>query len=129
MSGSAINGWSVGSSDVAFFSNDNLVNGKPQFALPYSYPSNIAQPGSYFFDLASDINFKDPIVEEWNLTLERDLGKGIGVRASYDGNHSYNIPTLINYNQVHPNTLGARRSQHPGSGPIPAAPVLPDCQQ
>ena len=45
-------------------------------------------------------------MEEWNLTLERDLGKGIGVRASYDGNHSYNVPTLINYNQVHPNTLG-----------------------
>jgi Carboxypeptidase regulatory-like domain len=106
MSGSAINGWSVGSSDVAFFSNDNLVNGKPQYSLPYSYPSNIAQPGSYFFDLASEINFKDPIVEEWNLTLERDLGQGIGVRASYSGNHSYNVPTLINYNQVHPNTLG-----------------------
>jgi hypothetical protein len=106
MSGSAINGWSVGSSDVAFFSNDNLVNGKPQYSLPYSYPSNIAQPGSYFFDLGSKINFKDPIVEEWNLTLERDLGQGIGVRASYAGNHSYNVPTLINYNQVHPNTLG-----------------------
>jgi carboxypeptidase family protein len=106
MSGSAINGWSVGSSDVAFFSNDNLVNGKPQYSLPYSYPSNIAQPGSYFFDLASKINFKDPIVEEWNLTLERDLGLGIGVRASYSGNHSYNVPTLINYNQVHTNALG-----------------------
>jgi hypothetical protein len=106
MSGSAINGWSVGSSDVAFFSNDNLVNGKPQYSLPYSYPSDIAQPGSYFFDLGSKINFKDPIVEEWNLTLERDLGEGIGVRASYAGNHSYNVPTLINYNQVHPNTLG-----------------------
>ena len=38
--------------------------------------------------------------------MERDLGKGIGVRASYDGNHSYNVPTLINNNQVQPNTLG-----------------------
>jgi hypothetical protein len=106
LTGSAINGWSVGASDVATFTNDNLVNGTPQFKLPYSYPSNISQPGSYYFDLASIINFKDPIVEEWNLTVERDLGKGVGVRASYDGNHSYNVPTLINYNQVHPNTLG-----------------------
>ncbi len=106
LTGSAINGWSVGASDVATFTNDNLVNGKPQYQLPYSYPSNIAQPGSYYFDLASEINFKDPIVEEWNLTLERDLGKGVGLRASYDGNHSYNVPTLINNNQVHPNTLG-----------------------
>ena len=106
LTGSAINGWSVGASDVATFTNDNLVNGKPQFKLPYSYPSNIAQPGSYFFDLASAIDFKDPIVEEWNLTIERDLGKGVGLRLSYDGNHSYNVPTLINYNQIHPNTLG-----------------------
>ena len=106
LSASAINGWSVGASDVSTFTNDNLVNGKPQFQLPYSFPSNIAQPGSYYFDLASDIKFRDPIVEEWNLTLERDLGKGIGVRGSYDGNHSYNVPTLYNNNQVHPNTLG-----------------------
>lgn len=106
LTGSAINGWSVGSSDVSTFTNDNLVNGKPQYKLPYSFPSNIAQPGSYYFDLASVINFKDPIVEEWNVTLERDLGKGVGARLSYDGNHSYNVPTLINYNQVRPNTLG-----------------------
>ena len=105
LTASAINGWSVGSSDVATFTNSNTT-GKPQFQLPYSYPSNIAVPGSYYFDLASVINFKDPIVEEWNLTVERDLGKGVGMRASYDGNHSYNVPTLINYNQVHPNTLG-----------------------
>ncbi len=106
LSASAINGWSVGSSDVATFTNNTTVNGKPQFQLPYSYPSNIAVPGSYYFDLASIIKFKDPIVEEWNLTLERDFGKGVGLRASYDGNHSYNVPTLINQNQVHPNTLG-----------------------
>ena len=106
LSATAINGWSVGASDVATFTNDNLVNGKPQYSLPYSFPKNIAQPGSYYFDLASDIHYKDPIVEEWNLTLERDLGKGIGFRASYDGNHSYNVPTLINDNQVRPNSLG-----------------------
>ncbi len=106
LSATAINGWSVGASDVATFTNDNLVNGKPQYSLPYSFPKNIAQPGSYYFDLASDIHYKDPIVEEWNLTLERDLGKGVGFRASYDGNHSYNVPTLINDNQVRPNSLG-----------------------
>jgi hypothetical protein len=45
-------------------------------------------------------------VEEWNLTLERDLGKGVGVRLSYDGNHSYNLGSFINLNQLHPNTVG-----------------------
>jgi hypothetical protein len=56
--------------------------------------------------LASNLHYKDPIVEEWNFTVERDLGKGVGVRVSYDGNHSYNVPTLANINQVPANTRG-----------------------
>lgn len=106
LSGSAINGWSVESSDVGSFYNSVGGNGLPAFSLPYSYPSNIAQPGSQFFDLATEIKYKDPIVEEWNLTLERNLGKGIGFRASYDGNHGYNLPVVADYDRPAPNTLG-----------------------
>jgi hypothetical protein len=105
LSASAINGWAVGSSSVQFFSN-SINSGQPAFKLPYSFPSNLATPGTQFFDLASEIKYKDPIVEEWNLTLERDLGAGVGVRASYDGNHSYNVPTVVNANQPHVNTIG-----------------------
>jgi hypothetical protein len=106
LSGSAINGWSVESSDVGYFNNAIGSSGLPVFSLPYSYPSNIAQPGSQFFDLATEIKYKDPIVEEWNLTLERDLGKGVGFRASYDGNHGYNLPVVADYDRPAPNTLG-----------------------
>jgi hypothetical protein len=106
LSGSAINGWSVESSDVGTFSNSIGSSGQPVFSLPYSYPYNIAQPGSQFFDLATEIKYKDPIVEEWNLTLERDLGNGIGFRASYDGNHGYNLPVVADYDRPAPNTLG-----------------------
>jgi len=105
LSGTAIDGWSVGSSDVGYFSN-SITNGVPQFTMPYAWPSNIAQPGTQYFDLAANINLKDPIVEEWNLTLEQDLGKGIAFRASYDGNHAYNLPSQINADQVPVNTLG-----------------------
>ena len=45
-------------------------------------------------------------MEQWNLTLERDLGHGVGVRASYDGNHGYNLPMTANYDQPPVNTLG-----------------------
>ena len=55
LSASAINGWSVGASDVGFFSNSIGDNGLPVFSLPYSFPSNIAQPGTQFFDLANEI--------------------------------------------------------------------------
>ena len=105
MSGTAIDGWSVESSDVANFSN-SINNGVLSLQAPYSFPSNIAVQGSQFFDLAAEVHFKDPIVEEWNLTLEQDLGKGVGLRVSYDGNHGYNIPTAVNANQPPVNTFG-----------------------
>jgi hypothetical protein len=118
LSGTAINGWSVGSSDVGYFTN-SITNGTPTFKLPYAWPSNIAQPGTQFFDLASEIHYKDPIVEEWDLTLEQELGKGVGLRVSYDGNHAYNVPTVVNADQVQPNTYGYSSPQTQAAIPFP----------
>ena len=102
----AIDGWSVEASDFASFSNSIGNNGVPGFKAPYSFPSNIALPGTQWYDLATDIHYKDPVVQEWDLTLERDLGKGFGLRLGYDGNHGTNLPTDINLNQIPPNTVG-----------------------
>ena len=111
-------GFAVPSAGEGFFAN-SIVNGKPEFSLPYSFPSNIAQPGTYFFDLATTLHFKNPMVEEWNLTFEQDLGKGIGVRASYTGNHSYNLPTGANINQPRANTAGFDSPQTQAAIPFP----------
>ncbi len=102
----AIDGWSVEASDVAGFSNALGNDGKPIYKAPYSFPSNIALPGTQWYDLATAIHYKDPYVQEWDVTLERDLGKGFGLRASYDGNHGSNLPADINLNQLPPNTQG-----------------------
>ena len=103
---SAIDGWSVEASDFASFSNSIGSNGIPTLQAPYSFPSNIALPGTQWYDLATDIHYKDPYVQEWNITLERDLGNGFAVRAGYAGSHGSNLPTDINLNQLPPNTLG-----------------------
>jgi hypothetical protein len=119
LSGSAIDGWSVGASDVGNFANSISSSGVPAFKWPYSFPTNIAQPGSQFFDLAAEVHFKDPIVEEWDLTLEQELGKGVGLRVSYDGNHGYNIPTAANADQPAVNSAGFNSASAQASIPYP----------
>ena len=119
LSGSAINGWSMGSSALGEFPNVFNASGLPTYQMPYSFPSNIAQPGTEYFTLADSLHYKDPIVEEWNVTLERDLGKGVGLRASYDGNHGYNIPTDVNTNQVPENSAGFAAASTQAAIPFP----------
>jgi hypothetical protein len=106
MGSAAISAWAVQSSDVGFFNNSIGPNGTPTYTLPYAWPSDIAQPGSYSFYQATDIHYKDPYVQEWNLTIERDLGYGVGLRVSYDGNHASNLGMHTNANQPEPNTIG-----------------------
>ena len=106
MTSAAISAWAVTSSDVAFFNNSIGANGVPKFQLPYSWPSNIAVPDSQSFFQVTNLHYKDPYVQEWNLTLERDLGKSFGVRASYDGNHATNLGAGQNLNQPMVNTVG-----------------------
>jgi hypothetical protein len=124
LSATAIAGWGTAASDLSSFSNSIGPNGTPVFSLPYSYPSNIVQPGTQFFDVAAEVKYKDPIVEEWDLTLERDLGHGISLRASYDGNHGYNLPVNTNYNQPAPNTAGFGAASTQATIPFPSFLIL-----
>jgi len=101
----ADDGGTVASADYAFFFN-SIVNGKPQRTFPYPFPSNLAQPGSQGFALGFPPNWVDPKIHEWDLTLEQDLGKGVGLRLSYDGNHSSTLGMVQNIDEVPPNTIG-----------------------
>ncbi|HTS24448.1 MAG TPA: TonB-dependent receptor [Bryobacteraceae bacterium] len=97
--------WAVEASDVAKFTNQ-IVNGKPLYSFPYALPADLAQPGSQVFDLAGDIHYKDPYVQQWNVTVERDLGFQTGLRVSYDGSHGTNLGVTTNPDQVPANTVG-----------------------
>ena len=104
--GSLINAaWAVEASDVAKFTNQ-IVNGKPLYSFPYALPADLAQPGSQVFDLAGDVHYKDPYVQQWNVTVERDLGFQTGLRVSYDGSHGTDLGVTTNPDQVPANTVG-----------------------
>ncbi len=97
--------WGVPASDVGTFTN-KIVNGVPTLSMPYPFPANLEQPGTQSFQLSGVVNYKDPYVQQWNFTLERDLGFNTGLRLSYDGNHGSNLGFTQNLNQVAPNTIG-----------------------
>jgi len=49
-----------------------------------------------------DPDYRDPLVHDWNLTLEKEVMANTVVRASYVGNHSRGIEQLVNYNEATP---------------------------
>jgi hypothetical protein len=47
-----------------------------------------------------------PILKQWNLTLERQLGTAMVARAAYVGSHGSSLAVLTDLNQVPENRLG-----------------------
>jgi hypothetical protein len=111
-----LSSWAVEASDVATFTN-SIKNGKAQYTFPYPFPSNLAQPGTQDFDLSYNIHYKDPYVQQWNFTFERDLGFQTGLRLSYDGSHGTDLSVTTNPDQVPANTIGFAKAS--ASAPYP----------
>jgi hypothetical protein len=107
-------GWGISASHVGTYTN-SIANGQPALSFPFPYPTNLAQPGTQNIRVSADVNYRDPSVQQWNLTVERDLGFSTGVRVSYDGSHGSNLGYQMNMAQVPTNTIGfaAARSASP----------------
>ncbi|PWU07260.1 MAG: hypothetical protein C5B51_10425 [Terriglobia bacterium] len=101
-----LSSWAVEASFVGTFTN-SIKSGKAQYTFPYPFPSNLAaQAGTQDFDLSYELHYKDPYVQQWNLTIERDLGFQTAVRVSYDGSRGTHLSVTTNPDQVRPNTIG-----------------------
>jgi hypothetical protein len=106
LSGTGLNSaWAVQSSFVGRYTN-SLVNGKPLYSFPNPFPANLAQPGTESFQLASELHYRDPKIDQWNFTIERDLGFSTGLRITYDGSHGHDLGLQYNANQLPANTVG-----------------------
>jgi hypothetical protein len=112
--------WAVESSDAAQFTN-SISNGRAQLNLPYPFPANLAQPGSQAFQYSFELHYKDPYVEQWNFTIERDLGFQTGLRVSYDGSHGRDLAHFNDLTQVPANTVGYTVAKQTGPYPLWAA--------
>jgi len=105
---SLVSGWAVHSSYVATYDQDYQADGITpliSFANPFNTAAG-SSSGTAGFYYAFPIHYQDPSVQQWNLTLEQNLGRSIGVRFSYTASHGDNLEAMVDLNQVPANTLG-----------------------
>lgn len=62
--------------------------------------------GTYTFDVAQQINFRDPQSAQWNFSIERQLGSATTARVSYIGSNAYRLPMDVDANQGQPSVAG-----------------------
>jgi len=105
---SLVSGWAVHSSFLGTYNQDYQADGVTPL-ISFANPFNTAagdNAGTEAFDYAFPIHYSDPAVQQWNTTIEQDLGHNIGMRLSYSGSHGSNLEAMIDLNQVQPNTDG-----------------------
>src|ERR1700729_1439953 len=101
---SLVSGWAVSASFVPLYTQDYGPDGAPLLSFPSPFPANLDQPGTASFEYAFPIHYKDPSVQQWNMTFEHDMGHDIGMRLSYTGSHGINLENFNDLNQVPANT-------------------------
>ena len=94
-------------SDVKTFPN-TITNGVPAVTLQRPFGGNATAPavGSADFRRGTQFDGADPYSQQWNLTVERDLGWNTGFRVTYTGNRTVKMFSSPDLNQVQPNTIG-----------------------
>jgi hypothetical protein len=113
-----VSGWAVHSSYVGTYNQGYASDGVTpllSFANPFNTSAG-SSTGTAGFYYAFPTHYKDPTVQQWNLTLEQDFGRSLGARFSYIGSHGHNLEAMVDLNQVQPNPYG-----YFNSDPAPAS--------
>jgi hypothetical protein len=92
-----------------------------------SFSTGIANPAN-FNPLVSNVDYIPanspwPMIQNWFLSLQRQITKNTVLEIGYNGNHSEHLPIIADYNQATPNQPGGtltyqQRAPVPAFGPI-----------
>ncbi|MBM3752691.1 MAG: hypothetical protein FJW38_01775 [Acidobacteria bacterium] len=90
-------------SDVRNFNNVSAT-GAPIFTLPDTRTPGsgvrTGAQGTFEFRTANQIDLKPPTMSQWGLSLDRQIGRNLGLRLSYVGNKSSHLPWAPDVNQM-----------------------------
>lgn len=73
----------------------------PPFQVPIDFQTNASNLGvGSVAGYAIDPNIRTPYVEQWNLSIQRDLGWNTSLTVSYVGNHGVGLFRAVDVNQL-----------------------------
>ena len=92
---------------------DNKINnGIPLWQWPQAFPTGPARPLGTQSLNAMNVDRNSSYVYQWNFTLEKQVGE-YGLRASYIGNNTFQLPYTRNINQPFPSTTPFSQNRRP----------------
>ena len=90
-------------SNLHTYTNTVMANGQPLIQFPNTAPPADAAgtiiPGGGSLDQGDDPNFRDPQANQYNITVEREIGGNVA-RASFVGMHTYRLNITEDLNQI-----------------------------
>ncbi len=92
----------------AFTNNQPLIN--------FQNPINTSAQGSLAGNVSTtytDPNFRNPYVQQFNVTVEQNLGFNTGLRLSYIGTRAVKLGYVNNISQVAPSTAPFNQAKSP----------------
>ncbi len=94
-------------SDVRNFNNVG-ADGRPIFVLPDTRTPGSGvrsgAQGTFEFRTANQIDLRPPYMNQWQFSIDRELRNNMGLRVSYIGNKSTNLPWAPDINHTQPST-------------------------
>jgi hypothetical protein len=83
------------------YTNSATASGTPLIQFPNTAPPTMGvQYGGGGLDQGVDPNYRDPQANQWNFTVEHQVGNNDSLRVSYVGMHSYRLSITEDLNQV-----------------------------
>ncbi|HEV2417362.1 MAG TPA: TonB-dependent receptor [Terriglobia bacterium] len=91
------------------FDNQLSANGQPLFTWPETATGGSGftapQYGTDYFGTANQVNWKEPYMVQWSMSVDHNVGLNTGLRVTYIGEKTTQLVWAPNWNESLPSTI------------------------